>query len=317
MHFTGYEYKFAGPRKQEKEFRERYLDQNELPTIDVPCGKCELCRIEQRYSKAVRIMLESESWPQASHFITLTYSPENLGSTDLVHDDWVQFMKNFRREFCEARHSLYPQKLRKGKVRTRSVTFKKIKQVMCGEYGDTFGRKHFHAIIFNHNFLDIEFTGHYSKKGNPIHTSKSLQAIWKKGIVQVEPVNFDLALYVGSYVTDYMDEKDENDGHQKKQYGRFGKGIGETWIRKYWKEVLAVGSIKTHSGDYRIPRYFINKIKDWYPEKYAAWSQQKRLTMLKTRAENIEKGDGPLRRAITEGKTFNYQRQKRIKDEPN
>ena len=62
---------------------------------------------------------------------------------------------------------------------------------------------------------------------------------------QVEKVTFDLALYVGSYVTDYLDEKDVNEGHKKKQYGRFGKGIGEAWIRKYWKEVLAVGSVKT------------------------------------------------------------------------
>lgn len=317
MLFNGYEYIFRGPRTQEKEFSERYLDQNATPTIDIPCGKCELCRVEQRYSKAVRIMLEAESWPEATYFITLTYNQENHTDPDLDHKDWAQFMKNFREEFCQAKHSLYPMKLRKGKVRTKSVTFKKIKQVMCGEYGDTFGRKHFHGIIFNHSFDDIEFTGNYSKKGNPIHTSKKLADVWKKGFVQLEKVNFDLALYVGSYVTDYMDETDVNTGHKKKQYGRFGKGIGETWIRKYWREVLAVGSIKTLEGNYRIPRYFVQKVKEWYPEKYHEWSEKKRLTMLKQRDENIQKGDGPLRRAKAEGKIFNHQRTKRIKDNGN
>lgn len=312
MVFTGYEYAFRGPRTQEKEFREQVLNQEDFPTFNIPCGKCELCRIEQRYSKAVRIMLEAESWPEGSHFITLTYDNENLGDKDLVHADWVQFMKDFRAEHCQAKHSIYPMKLRKGKIRQKSITFKKIKQVMCGEYGDTFGRKHFHGIIFNHNFTDMEFTGQYSKKGFPIHTSKKLQEIWGKGRVQVEKIHFDLALYVGSYITDNTET--ENYGHKKKQYGRFGNGIGETWIKKYWKEVLAVGSIKTLNGDYRIPRYFSNKIKQWYPEKYFAWSEKNRLTRLKINDENIKKGDGPLRRAKAEARIFKHQQEKRNKD---
>lgn len=86
--------------------------------------------------------------------------------------------------------------------------------MMCGEYGDTFGRKHFHGIIFNHSFDDVVPTGTVSKKGNPLHTSASLQAVWKKGFVQLEEITFDLALYVGSYVTDYLDSVDVNLGHK-------------------------------------------------------------------------------------------------------
>lgn len=262
-------------------------------------------------------MLEAESWPQSTSFITLTYDNENLGNPDLQHGEWAQFVKDFRREFCEAKYcdiSVPRHYQRFGKV--RSTTFKQIKQVMCGEYGDTFGRKHFHGIIFNHDFDDVEFTGIYSKKGNPVHTSKRLQKIWKKGHVQVERVTFELALYVGSYVTDAMDDTDVNEGHKKKQYGRFGKGIGEAWIRKYWKDALSAGCIKTFERDYPIPRYFVNKIKEWYPDQLFEWKEKKRLALIKQRDEAIKKGDGPLRRAITEGKIFNYTRNKRMKDEP-
>lgn len=318
MHFNGFEYIFRGRRTQEKEFRERIQSQVDYPTYDIPCGKCELCLVERRYSRALRIMLEAESWPQKTYFITLTYDEKNLGHPDLNHKDWSQFIKDFRQEFCQAKYcdiSVPRHFQRYGKI--RSTTFKEIKQVMCGEYGDTFGRKHFHGIIFNHSFDDIEFTGTYSKKGNPIKTSKKLQAIWKKGYVQVEEVNFDLALYVGAYVTDQMEENLENEGHKKKQYGRFGKGIGEAWIRKYYRDVLNAGTVKTLQRDYPVPRYFLKKIKDWYPAQYEQWKEKKRLLMLKQRDEMIEKGDGPLRRATVEGKIFNHHRTKRKKDEGN
>lgn len=314
MHFNGYEYIFRGQRTQEQHFREIFLDAENYPTFDIPCGKCELCRIEMRYSRALRIMLEAESWPQKSYFITLTFSDENLGDPDLDHREWAQFIKNFRSEFCEAKYcdiSVPRHYKRYGKV--RSKTFKHIKQVMCGEYGDTFGRKHFHGILFNHYFDDIEFTGTYSKKGNRVHTSKKLQEVWKKGHVQVEEITFDLALYVGSYVTDLMDEN-PNLGHKKRQYGRFGVGIGETWLRKYYMDVLNAGSVKTLTDDYPIPRYFLQKIKTWYPEKYEAWRETKRLSAVKQRVQNIKKGDGPLRRAKAEGRIFNHNRIKRIKD---
>ena len=75
-------------------------------------------------------MLEAESWPESSYFITLTYDNEHLETNELIHEDWAQFMKNFRQEFCQAKYSLYPMKLRKGVVRTKSITFKNVKQVM-------------------------------------------------------------------------------------------------------------------------------------------------------------------------------------------
>lgn len=307
--------RFLGPRHQEKSIRDFEQDQYYTVT-DIPCGKCETCLLDRRYSKALRIMLEAESWPQKTSFITLTYANENLVHPDLNHKDWAQFVKDFRQEFCQAKYcdiSVPRHYKRYGKV--RSTTFKTIKQVMCGEYGDTFGRKHFHGIIFNHTFDDVYFTGIYSKKGNPVHSSQKLQAVWKKGHVQVEEMTFDLALYVGSYLTDDYNEEGINDGHQKKQYGRFGIGIGESWIRKYWRDALSAGCIKTLERDYPIPRYFLDKIKLWYPEKFEQWKREKHLKYVQRRAESIKKGDGPLRRAKAEGRIFHSNRIKRKKDE--
>lgn len=282
---------------------------------DIPCGKCELCRVDQRYSKALRIMLEAESWPEKASFITLTYDDAHLGDGELNHSDWSQFVKNFRQKFCQASYCdiSVPRSYKKfGKI--RSITHKKIKQVMCGEYGDTFGRKHFHAIIFNHQFTDREFTGEYSKKGNPIYTSPSLREVWSKGLVQVSEVNFDLALYVAAYVTDHIDDPGASHGRQKPQYGRFGKGIGEEWIRRYYKDVLVSGKVSTLEATYPVPRYFLKKIEQWYPEEYAAYAASNRLKRLELRQKLIEKGDGPLRRAKAKARIFKHNKYKRSID---
>lgn len=305
---------FLGPRNQEKMIADQSNKTQFFKVYDIPCGKCELCRVDMRYSKALRIMLEAESWPESSYFITLTFDNDHLGNGELDHNEWSQFIKNFRQKFCQAKYCNLRDRGGKNHGREYSKTFKKIKQVMCGEYGDQFGRKHFHGIIFNHQFTDATFTGFYSKKNNPIYTSPSLAETWGKGSVQIEKVTFDLALYVGAYVTDLHDEPEANHGHKKKQYGRFGKGIGLEWISKYWNDVLISGRVKTLDRDYPVPRYFLKKIEEMFPNEYERHRREKWLKSLKLKKKLIEKGDGPLRRAKAKGRIFNHNKQKRSLD---
>lgn len=303
-------FRFLGPRYNERDSQDILFDD----TTDLPCGKCELCRIDIRYSKALRIMLEAESWPEKSYFITLTFDNDHVGDGELDHSEWAQFIKNFRQKFCQAKYCLLRDRGGKRHGREYSKTFKTIKQVMCGEYGDEFGRKHFHGIIFNHRFTDARFTGFYSKKGNPIHTSDSLRDVWAKGSVQIEEVNFDLALYVAAYVTDPIDEPEANFGHEKKQYGRFGKGIGLEWIKRYYRDVLVSGKVHTFERDFPAPRYFLKKIEELFPAEFKSWKQKRRLLSLRNRAINIEKGDGPLRRARAKARIHIHNKEKRSKD---
>lgn len=258
-------------------------------------------------------MLEAESWPEATYFITLTFDNEHHQNPELDHGEWAQFMKDFRRVFCEAKYCNIRDRGGRNHGRVYSKTFKKIKQVMSAEYGDTFGRKHFHGIIFNHSFADVRDTGYVSQKGNKIYTSDALRSVWKKGNVQVEEITFDLALYVGSYITDPL-EGDPNFGFRKSQYGRLGKGIGEAWIRKNWRHVLAAGKIITLKAEYPIPRYFLRKIQQWYPEEFKKYRDANLLRLLDQKRKNIEKGDGPLRRAKAKGRIFNHNAKKRRDD---
>lgn len=311
MVYDGYEWKFRGRRHLEVQTQDIAYG---VDSVDIPCGKCELCRVERRYSRALRIMLEAQSWPEATYFITLTYNNENIGDGELNHSDWAQFIKNFRRKYCEAKHCKISDRGGKNHGRTYSRTFKKIKQVMCGEYGDTFGRRHFHGIIFNHSFDDVTFTGRYSSKGNPIHTSVGLESTWGKGFVQLERVTFDLALYVGSYVTDPIDDEPDK-LNKKKQYGLFGRGIGYSWIEKYWKDVLVSGKVQLLDRDFPVPRYFLKKIQQDHPIAYEKYRAANILRLQQLKHKTIPKGDGPLRRAQAKGEIFNHKFSKRKHDE--
>lgn len=311
-------YAFKGRRRQEVHIGDRQKIDDSYFLQDIPCGECDLCLLENRYSRALRIMLEADFWPERTYFITLTYDNAHLTSEELDHDDWAQFMKDFRAKFCQAKYCNIRDRgtLRHGQE--YSKTFKKIKQVMSGEYGDEFGRKHFHGIIFNHNFSDIEVvlcddgSPAVSKKGNIIRTSKSLRDVWKKGNVQVEEITFDLALYVGAYITDRGEEDAPDSSYDKKQYGRLGNGIGFSWIEKWWKDVLRAGKVMLRDRDYPIPRMFHRWMAEVIcPKEYAAYKQKKVLKLLNDRVQSIKKGDGPLRRSRAKGRIHSVKKQVR------
>jgi hypothetical protein len=189
---------------------------------------------------------------------------------------------------------------------------------MCAEYGDTFGRKHYHGIIFNHSFQDVVFTGFYSEKGNPIYTSQSLREVWNKGNVQLEKVTFDLALYVGSYVTDAIDDPSNKFGFKQKQYGRFGRGIGLSWLKKYWRDILVAGKVMLlKNGEmvsYPIPRMFIRWMEDICPDALNQFRLQNSLRRFEEQVTNVKKGDGSLRRAKAKASIFKSTSAKRRKD---
>lgn len=119
------------------------------------------------------------SFSEGSVFLTLTYNDENLpinefGEPTLVKKDWQDFMKRLRFHFSDLR------------LRFFSV----------GEYGSTYGRPHYHAIIFNLPF---------SKDLDSV-----ISRIWNKGFVKVGDVNPKSIRYVAGYMEKINPKKYEN-----------------------------------------------------------------------------------------------------------
>lgn len=215
--------------------------------LSLPCGRCIGCRLERARQWAVRIMHEAKMHDENS-FITLTYAKEHLPKDGtLVKRDVQTFFKRLRK-------GLWP---------------KKIRFFACGEYGEKFGRPHYHAIVFGHCFPDRVPLSQVSHQRDVLSevqrfTSKSLTDVWGKGLAEVGLVSFDSALYVANYATKKITGKDASNHYKGRvpefllmsRGGKGGKGIGFGFIDKFGPEVWARDEIIVRGQAARPPRYY-------------------------------------------------------------
>ena len=174
--------------------------------IQVPCGKCEDCRLSYSRQWAVRCIKEAEQWPN-SCMITLTYDEEHVPKNyrfdvetgeiedyvlTLVKSDFQKFMKRLRKAFTNGSYS------KDGKT-WKFEPNNNIRYYMCGEYGETHGRPHYHVLLFNFEAPDRE-RHHINENGNPQDTSKLIEALWGNGFITINEINFETCAYVARYI---------------------------------------------------------------------------------------------------------------------
>lgn len=146
--------------------------------IQLPCGRCIGCRLERSRQWAVRLMHENR-FHSSSCFITLTFSDENLpdrGSLNVKH--FQDFMKRLRKK----------------------ISPRKIRFFHCGEYGDKFGRPHYHAILFGEDFSSSKYCVRKTDRGDVVYNSTVLDELWPFGISEIGEVTFESCAYVARYV---------------------------------------------------------------------------------------------------------------------
>lgn len=171
----------------------RYLDESYLYRVGeiktkpdmymyVPCGKCPLCLSRKREQWCFRL-IEELKIASSAYFITLTYNDESLPQDNRVNKRHVQlFLKRFRKE----------------------IEPFKIRYFLVSEYGETFGRPHYHFILFDFP-----------------HDVYNIREVLKKTWKHCDPFMFDINDSVGTvtpasinYVCKYclstINEKDPN-----------------------------------------------------------------------------------------------------------
>lgn len=259
--------------------------------LDIPCGQCVGCRLEKSRQWAMRCVHEA-SLHDDNCFITLTYNPENMPPDGgLIKRDFVNFMKRLR----------------------KSISPRKIKFYMCGEYGDKSNRPHYHAVIFGYNFPDWIYLFD-SPGGEPIYTSPTLEKLWSYGFVTIGTVTFESAAYVARYVMKKIngplaDKINEDTGlrHYERfndftgeihevlpEYstmsrgGKNGHGIAHDWIRKYINDCYPKDFTTIRGVRMRPPRYYDKYIEGIDPVMYDDIKAGRELTLLKTIDDNTE-----------------------------
>lgn len=221
--------------------------------VEVPCGKCMSCRINRSTGWMIRIMAELQEY-KYSGFLTLTYADEYLpGDGSLVKSDLQKFWKRLRKQLDH-----------------------KIKYYAVGEYGDMFGRPHYHAILFGlgPESLDI------------------IQDAWSMGFVTCSFAEQESIRYVTHYITKKLfgDMAEEYYGDKLPPFATMSKGIGERYLLKNAEQIIKNNCINIQGVKYALPTYFRDKLEISFYErkKRAEEAEQARLNYWKERGLSVE-----------------------------
>ena len=219
--------------------------------LTLPCGQCVGCRLERSRQWAIRCVHEASLHKQ-NCFITLTYAPEHLPHDNSLHyKDFQLFMKRLRKRFPNQRIRFY----------------------MCGEYGENFGRPHFHACLFGFDFSDkrLFFT---SKHGDKVFRSDALEELWPFGLCSIGEVTFKSAAYVARYImkkvtgqrafAHYHEVDADGVSLETMRTPEFTKmslkpGIGSEWFDKYKSDVYPHDYVIVNGKKVKPPRYYDKK----------------------------------------------------------
>lgn len=232
---------------------------NTVKTLSLPCGQCIGCRLERSRQWAMRCMHEAQLH-EKNCFITLTYDNTHLPSDGSLHyKDFQLFIKRLRKKFGNSR----------------------IRYYMAGEYGENFGRPHFHACIFGHDFHDKKLWKR-SPSGAMLYRSEDLELLWPFGYSSIGDVNFESAAYVARYIMKkvtghnskaHYTETNPETGEITTRKPEFNKmslkpGIGYDWYKKYKSDVYPHDYVIIKGKKVKPPKFYDKKYKTDNPYEF-------------------------------------------------
>lgn len=197
-----------------------------LSGVEIPCGKCLGCRIQRCKEWTERGLHELEAHKESS-FVTLTYSDDYLPHHgNLVRSHLSLFFKRLRED------------LRKDG--------RKVRYFACGEYGEKYGRPHYHAIIFGIGVDDYE----------------RVREEWSSGMVYFGSVTRFSIQYVARYITDMYSGKRDPLAHlhSVRPFQVQSQGLGKEWLDAHKDQVLYDVGLRRKGKIEGMPRYYRKRL---------------------------------------------------------
>lgn len=224
--------------------------------MEVPCGKCVGCYMDNAMMWKARIVHEASLY-SSNVFITLTYADDRLPpSLSLEHRDFQLFMKRFRVARARENPALGP-----------------VRFFMCGEYGSQTGRPHFHAVLFNTAFGDLRPWRKDSFR------SGELEGAWSDdrgplGHCEVGLFTPGRAAYVAGYVmkkaqrrtADAVNRATGEVVERRPEYRKMSQGIGREWYNRFWRDLFPSDQAVVEGKVYKVPRYYLQRLKAAQPD---------------------------------------------------
>lgn len=183
-----------------------------LPSIiELPCGHCVECRLKYSRQWADRLMIEAQDYPDDQKwFVTLTYDDLHLPVVDSVDKDGVirtvpTLVKKHIQGFIKRLRSNYEYDCQK-----IGIVPNHIKYFLCGEYGSSSARPHYHLIVFGLPLgIDDLVPFKQTAAGFWLWNSKTIEKAWSYkvgknwipyGYSVVSNVSWDTCAYVARYI---------------------------------------------------------------------------------------------------------------------
>lgn len=228
-----------------------------LGAIDIPCGQCLGCRLQRARDMAIRVTHEAQMH-DANAFVTLTIDDAHMPADQgLDHRHFQLFMKRLR-----FHHG------------------KPVRFYMCGEYGETTQRPHYHACLFGVDFSQDRSFFTTNPQGDDVYTSKALDKLWQLGHCTLGAVTLESA----GYCTRYIVQKKTGDlgkltyGDRLPPYNRMSlrPGLGAGWLERFRSDVFPCDYLVTADGHKdRVPRYYDKRNEAHDADKFAAVKLQR------------------------------------------
>lgn len=248
--------------------------------VQTPCGQCRGCRLESSRQWAVRCMHESSLY-DANAFVTLTVDDDHLYRKYSVPDVDRGGLRCTGSLDYEA-IPLFMKRLRK------AIEPAKVRYYAAGEYGDSFGRPHYHACLFGFDFRDKEFLA--TRGEFPVFRSSMLERLWTAGVSEVGSMTFESAAYVARYIMKkftgqtagkFYERLDFASGEivhiePERAWMSRNPGLGNGWFHKYKDEVYPEDHVVVRGVEARPPRYYDELLKEGCPEDHELIRQRRR-----------------------------------------
>lgn len=147
------------------------------------------------------------------------------------------------------------------------VAPRRVRFFHAGEYGETYGRPHYHACLFGWWPPDAEFAR--MRGEHRVYRSALLAELWPDGFNEVGSVTFESAAYVARYMVkksgqQVRDELLALDGDTgecwpvEPEYSTMSRrpGIGRPWLERFGEEVFRDDGVVVRGRLSKPPRYY-------------------------------------------------------------
>lgn len=241
--------------------------------VRVGCGQCIGCMLRRSRDWAIRCVHQCLSMPEnTSHFVTLTYSDENL----------PRHPTTGRETFEDDAVSAFMKRLRKN---TGQIG---VKYYACREYGERTLRPHYHICLMGLELNDYKFYRR-SRDGFSLYNSEVLSTAWQdRGHVVVAPSTYETVAYTARYTTkkigsalkpmsrEYATDLLTGEIYEhlpERSYCSNRPGIGHDFFLEHHDALLSLGSTIIGNRRMPLPRYYLRKAKEIGSDLFAQYEQ--------------------------------------------